>query len=426
MNASPKTDPTYGAEAGRITAADSGRHLEEEKMARRRFQRGQLVLRGKEEKLWVGRWREDTKLPNGDVHRVRKCEVLGTLKEFKTRRLASRELEQRLSESEVNSLNYTPRPTATFAQFAAVWQKDILSQHKPSTISADRSRIRKHLLPDLANIAMKDVTTGKVQSLISRKRLEGLSPKSIRNLIMTMREMWHSAKAWKYLPEAAVLDFDKRSLIVPKDGLREEERFLSLSEMQRVIEEAPEPLRTLYWLLAETGVRAGEIGGLPVHNLLLDQGAIKITQSCWHGRIQTVKSKNSLRTCEISPELISHLRQFLRSWHPNGAGLLFANKRGTPLDMDVLRKRKLYPLLEQLGIRRCGFHAFRHGNETVMDIENVPPAVRMERMGHGSERMMMNCSHAAPEASRQFASKMGQLLAPRDNLLLMMPAAGNA
>ncbi|MGA2353495.1 MAG: tyrosine-type recombinase/integrase, partial [Terriglobales bacterium] len=104
---------------------------------------------------------------------------------------------------------------------------------------------------------------------------------------------------------------------------------------------------------------------------------------------------------------------------------LFASKRGTPLDVDVLRKRKLYPLLDKLGIERCGFHAFRHGCETVMDIENVPPAVRMERMGHGSERMMMNYSHVASEDGRRFAAKMGQLLAPRENLLLMMPA-GNA
>jgi hypothetical protein len=121
--------------------ADSGRH-QEDVMARRRYQRGQLSLRGKE-KLWVARWREDVIRLDGSIHRVRKCEVIGTLKEFKTRRLAERELEQRLSE--VNSLNYTPRPTATFAQFAAKWEKDVLTLHKPSTGSADRSRIRKPL-----------------------------------------------------------------------------------------------------------------------------------------------------------------------------------------------------------------------------------------------------------------------------------------
>jgi integrase len=218
---------------------------------------------------------------------------------------------------------------------------------------------------------------------------------------------------------AVLLDFD--SLVEAEPGLRQE-RFFTLDEMQRIIEAAPEPLRTFFWILGETGLRAGEIGGLPVSNLLLDLGAIKISQSVWHGKIQTVKSRKGNRTCEISPELVKHLRQFLRTWRPNSAQLLFASRRGTPIDIDVLRKRKLYPLLELLGIQRCGFHAFRHGNETVMDLENVPPAVRMHRMGHSDARMMMNYTHVASEDGRLFAAKLGRLLEPQDNLRLPMPA----
>jgi integrase len=64
---------------------------------------------------------------------------------------------------------------------------------------------------------------------------------------------------------------------------------------------APEPYKTYYGILAETGLRAGEIGALPVRNLLLDHGAIRITQSVWHGKIQTVKSVKGNRICEVSP-----------------------------------------------------------------------------------------------------------------------------
>jgi integrase len=284
--------PESGISRSMTAPADSGRH-QEDVMARRRYQRGQLSLRGKE-KLWVARWREDVIRLDGSIHRVRKCEVIGTLKEFKTRRLAERELEQRLSE--VNSLNYTPRPTATFAQFAAKWEKDVLTLHKPSTGSADRSRIRKHLLPELGKFCMKDISTAHVQSLIAKKSAERLSAKSIHNLVALLSEMWRSAKAWGFLPAAMLLDFD--SLVEAEPGLRQE-RFLTLEEMQRIIEAAPEPLRTFFWILSETGLRAGEIGGLPVFNLQLDLGAIKISQSVWHGKIQTVKSRKGNRTCEI-------------------------------------------------------------------------------------------------------------------------------
>jgi len=195
--------------------------------------------------------------------------------------------------------------------------------------------------------------------------------------------MWHSAQAWAYVQRDPFF-----GITLPTRGLVEE-RFLSLDEMKRIIEAANEPYKTYYWILAETGVRAGEIGALPVRNLLLDQAAIRITQNVRHGKIQTVKSVKGNRLCEISPQLVEHLRGYLRRWKPNSAGLLFTTRNGTPWDTDVIRKRKLYPLLEKLGIERCGFHAFRHGNETVMDQENVLMAVRQGRLGHSDLRTTM-------------------------------------
>ena len=59
-----------------------------DEMARRRYQRGHLRLCGKKEKVWVAKWRENVLLADGSVHRVQKGEVLGTVKEYKTRRPA--------------------------------------------------------------------------------------------------------------------------------------------------------------------------------------------------------------------------------------------------------------------------------------------------------------------------------------------------
>jgi integrase len=340
--------------------------------------------------------------------------VLGTVKEYKTRRLAERALEQRLSE--VNSLTYQPKPTATFHEFAIKWQRDVLTQLKPSTGSADRSRIKKHLLPALGDLCMKDITGQRIQAMIARKQGQ-LSPKSIRNLIATLSIMWTQARAWDYTQQDPFF-----GLVLPDRGLLDE-RFLSLDEMRRIIEGAGEPYKTYFWILAETGVRAGEIGALPVRNLLLDQGAIRITQSVWHGKIQTVKSLKGNRLCEISPQLVEHLRGYLREWHPNTLGLLFATGNGTPWDTDVIRKRKLYPLLKKLGVKRCGFHAFRHGNETVMDQESVPMAVRQTRLGHTDARTTMLYSHAVSEDGRRFAARLGDLLTKSETPVM---AAGNA
>jgi hypothetical protein len=44
-------------------------------------------------------------------------------------------------------------------------------------------------------------------------------------------------------------------------------------------------------------------------------------------------------------------------------------------------KRKLYPLLDSLGLERGGRHAFRHTNSTLMDQLSVPLKVRQQRLG---------------------------------------------
>jgi integrase len=325
-----------------------------------------------------------------------------------------RALEERLTE--INALTYRARPTATFREFATKWQKDVLTQLKPSTGPADRSRIKMHLIPEFGDQCMKDISTQHIQAMIARKQA-CLSAKSIRNLVATLRMMWTQARAWGYTQQDPFF-----GLVLPERGLLNE-RFLSLDEMKRVIEAATEPYKTYYWILAETGVRAGEIGALTVRNLLLDQGAIKIAQSVWHGKIQTVKSLKGNRLCEISPQLVEHLRQYVRQWHPNQLGLLFTTSNGTPWDTDVVRKRRLYPLLERLGIERCGFHAFRHGNETVMDQESVPMAVRQSRLGHSDARTTMLYSHVVSEDGKQFAARLGELLTRAETALV---PAGNA
>lgn len=131
-----------------------------------------------------------------------------------------RALEHRLSE--VNSLTYKPRPIATFREFAAKWQKDVLTQFKPSTGPADRSRIKMHLLPQFGDLCMKNVTAQHIQAMIAGKQRK-LSAKSIRNLVATLRMMWTQARAWGYTQHDPFF-----GLVLPDRGLLNE-RFLSRS-----------------------------------------------------------------------------------------------------------------------------------------------------------------------------------------------------
>lgn len=320
-----------------------------------------------------------------------------------TRRLAERALELRLVRAGVNALDYQPRPTATFAEFAAKWQKDVLSQLKPSTQSADSSRIKKHLIPELGEMPMKHINAQRIQAFVAMKA-KIIGPKSVKNLVALLRMMWNQAKAWEYVQHDAFV-----GLILP-EGEPLNERCLSLEEMRAIIVAADEPYKTYYWVLAETGMRAGEIGALTVGSILLDQSIIRISQSVWHGKIQTVKSKKGNRICEISEHLVSHLRKYIFDLKPNPLGLLFCTSNGTPWDADTLRRRRFHPLLKKLNIVPCGFHAFRHANATIMDQKQVPIATRQNRLGQSDPRTTMSYTHAVSQDGRRFAEELGASL----------------
>jgi integrase len=142
----------------------------------------------------------------------------------------------------------------------------------------------------------------------------------------------------------------------------------------------------------------------------LENAVIQVLQSVWRGKIQTVKSRKGNRRFPISAELVEHLRAYLKSWRPNSLGLLFATGNGTPWDHSLVRKRKFHPLLKKLGIPQCGFHAFRHGNATLLDQIGAPMAVRLNRLGHAEAQTTMGYTHSVTADERRVANDVGRIL----------------
>ncbi len=82
-------------------------------------------------------------------------------------------------------------------------------------------------------------------------------------------------------------------------------------------------------------------------------------------------------------------------------------------------KRKLHPLLDRLGIPRCGLHAFRHANGTLMDRLGSPMKVRQQRLGHADPRMTLGVyTHMSGEDDRRLAAQLGELLTVSEGEIL--------
>jgi integrase len=205
---------------------------------------------------------------SGHIARVHRKEVLGTKRDFPTKKLALRELESRLSP--INSTSYRAMRIGTFAGFAREWETEVLSTMKPSTQSAIKSQLKVNLIPFFGNYAMKDITARTIQSFIYSR--EGKAPKTIKNYILTLHMMWRQAKAWNYVTHDPF-----EGLVLPKGG-RTKRLFFTEEEVKRIINAAAEPERTLYWLAAETVLRAGELFGLRAQDVNLEKKSVTYTR----------------------------------------------------------------------------------------------------------------------------------------------------
>jgi integrase len=175
---------------------------------------------------------------------------------------------------------------------------------------------------------------------------------------------------------------------------------------------APQFLSPVGGLLAETGLRVGELCGLTVDDIDLGRNILQVRQSAWRGKLGDPKTNESIRVVEISPRAAEHIRGYLQTWRPNEHRLLFASRTGTPWDQNLLLKRKLRPFLDKLGIKLPkgnGFHAFRHANATLMSSFGAPLKLRQQRLGHvdGSPVTESIYTHVVSEDGRRVAEKLG-------------------
>jgi integrase len=157
-----------------------------------------------------------------------------------------------------------------------------------------------------------------------------VGPKTTANICITLQSLWRTAKVWRYATS------DVLSGVVLAAQKRVQRFFLSESEIHLIISVAAEPYKTFYGLLAETGLRVGELCGLTVEDIDLGRNILQVRQSAWRGRLGDPKTNESIRVVEISPRAAEHLGGYLQTWRPNEQRLLFAS------------------------------HAFRHANATLM------------------------------------------------------------
>jgi integrase len=368
-------------------------------MARRRYQRGSIALRNGS---WTGRYLEDIRRENGSVLRVHKRVFLGTKTDLPTEKLARRKFEPILAE--INN-STQPKTVTTFNEFLIRWEP--LGMPKTETARNFRSALSKYLKPSFGEKQISQIETEQIQRFVAQTPTGSAN---LRNIIKCFKVIWKSARAWGYVSHNPF-----EGLLLPTVR-KNEQRFFSEEELCQILTAAPEPDKTLYWLLAQTGLRIGEVLALTWDTLDLDHAAVSVVSSVARGKLreQITKTQAAKRIIPLSPRLVTHLQSFRSNWRANKSNLVFANTKGNPWKAENLLEGRLQPLLETLGIPKAGFHAFRHASATILSRMRVPMEIRRARLGHTDEEMTLRYTHVINDDARQIAAGFDQFLLPEE------------
>lgn len=366
---------------------------------KRRFQKGTFVKRNGN---WMGMWRVDMLQPDGTIKREQRSKTFVGLSER-----AARAAFQPILDS-VNAANRAtppvPKHATTLGAVIREWREQVAGTLKPSTRKTAESHLRRHIEPMLGDCPLQELTTKRLQSFVTvlsaahaangRKR----SRKTIENILLTLSSIVSTARAWGYaIPKVSLSE-----LCLPQDSPRQP-RFFVLRDLQRIVRAADEPLSTICFLLAVTGMRIGEVLALRRQDLDFHRKLIKVRCSTYAGQIGTPKSKASIADLPMPPALESRLKKYLSSRHyrENDLGLLFANRRGRPYSANKLREKKLRPLLTRLRIPLAGFHAFRHAVASELIDSGAPITVVQAQLRHSDPRITLGLyGHVIPQSQR--------------------------
>jgi integrase len=318
--------------------------------------------------------------------------------------LAERMSERRTGKSRV------PRDKMTVAELVRKWNENYLTvQHqlgrlKPSTLRSYQSNLDGHIAPFFGAMALSEVRLARVEEFIKALLGKGLSPKTIGNVIVILKEMLKHAVQWGHL-DANPVQYVER----PRGEDKEMDVFTP-DEIRRLLDAQEEPLRTLLLTAVLTGMRQGELFGLQWEDIDFARHQVHVRRSLWHGTLGTPKSRRSRRAIDMPPTLEQALQQLSTS---RRSEFVFCSERGTPLDADNFRHREFPAALQRAQLRRIRFHDLRHTYTSLLIAHGAHPKYIQAQLGHASIQTTLDrYGHLMPQLHQAEAQKLEQLVFP--------------
>ena len=255
----------------------------------------------------------------------------------------------------------------TIREIAAFWSADKELYVKQSTMAAYRLMVDNHIIPQFGEL--KQITEEDVQQFVLCKLQQGLSHKTVKDIIIVLKMIHRYGERHKWINHA------EWSIKYPANPNSRQLPILSKADQRKLMNHIMEnfTFRNFgIYLCLSTGMRIGEICALKWSDFNLFNGTVSVKRTIERIYIaqedkprtkliiNTPKTKNSQREIPLSKEL----KKILKSLHGivNSEYYILTNE-SYPIEPRTYRNY-FTNLLKQLEIPKLKFHGLRHSFAT--------------------------------------------------------------
>lgn len=319
----------------------------------------------------------------------------------------------------------SPRPAdpgaLTVGAYLDEWLELQATRIEPSTWRSYRGTVRRYLQPALGDTPLDGLGVAQLDrlyvTLLHRGGRDGapLSLRTVRYAHTVLHKALADARkvglvARNVSDDATLPRIDPRAVADGRDRLQT----WTAAELRALLASAAgDRLRWLWWIAAGTGMRRGELLGLPWGDVDVDAGTLRVRQALSevHGRVVLKPPKTGRsRTLHLDAATIAAFRARREEqqrdreergpcWR-NDWDLVFTGRSGQPLVPDSVT-RAFRQLVAAAPVAPGTLHRLRHTHATLLLEAGVPVKVVSERLGHATVNLTLNVyAHVLPSMDR--------------------------
>ena len=317
---------------------------------------------------------------------------------------------------------YIPPSNQTVAQWLETWTKDYLLGIKESTASLYRQSIRLYILPHVGNVKLDKLTSPMVQRFYNElvrptdPERSPISAKSVKNV----HGIFH--RALQQAVRIGLLRLNPTEGCILPRIVKKEIHPLTSEQIAALLQLLPgHPHEYLYQIALFTGMREGELLGLPWDCVDFDHGTILVKQQLNGAGIKSGKTKlappkndkkriipmaaSVAELFRLQKQKQDEMRTLLGDkWIETG--LVFSGPFG-----GYLSHRTVYDcfkrLVAKIGIPEARVHDLRHTYAVACLESGVDIKTLQENLGHATVTFTLDVyGHVSEKMRRQSAEKL--------------------